>query len=292
MYDYLSVGANPYRANSVLLTNIQRFSLHDGPGIRTTVFLKGCSLRCPWCSNPENLVAVPEPYVKDGQTGTYGVYMTCEEIYDEVMKDKAFYGSGSYSWTKEFSEDKGEIKTGAELDALPGGVTFSGGEALLQIDKLEPLLKQLKAEHIHMTTETCLFVPIDKLELAMRYIDLFYVDMKFLDKSLCMNVLHGDLELYLSNLDILFSADVPVVIRIPVISGYTDIEENRNLVLQLLEKYRPLKVELIKEHDLGYSKYVSLSLSAPNYKGVSDEVMDEYKKRIERLGLVAQVCKI
>ena len=75
----------------ILITNIQRFSLHDGPGIRTTVFCKGCSLRCPWCANPENLEPRSEDYVKDGVPGTYGRYISCEELLQEVMKDEMFY---------------------------------------------------------------------------------------------------------------------------------------------------------------------------------------------------------
>lgn len=90
----------------MLITNIQRFSLHDGPGIRTTVFMKGCSLRCPWCSNPENLNPYPEKYTKKGINGIYGREYTCDEVYYEIIKDRAFYGSD-------------------------GGVTFSGGRSLI-----------------------------------------------------------------------------------------------------------------------------------------------------------------
>lgn len=77
--------------NEIILTNIQRFSLHDGPGIRTTVFLKGCSLQCPWCSNPENLKPYLQVYVKDGVLGVYGKYYTQEGLLHECLKDKAFY---------------------------------------------------------------------------------------------------------------------------------------------------------------------------------------------------------
>ena len=85
----------------MLITNIQRFSLHDGPGIRTTVFLKGCSIKCPWCSNPENIKNYPEVYYKDGVKGIYGKEFSLDEIYAEIVKDRVFY------------EDN-------------GGVTFSG----------------------------------------------------------------------------------------------------------------------------------------------------------------------
>lgn len=132
----------------MLITNIQRFSLHDGPGIRTTVFMKGCSLRCPWCSNPENLNPYPEKYIKKGINGIYGREYTCDEVYDEIIKDKAFYGSD-------------------------GGVTFSGGEALLQVDSILPLVRRLREQKITTAVETCLFVPSEKLKEIIPYIDFF-----------------------------------------------------------------------------------------------------------------------
>jgi len=260
----------------ILLTNIQRFSLHDGPGIRTTIFLKGCSIRCPWCSNPENLKHCPEPYVKDDVPGIYGRYLTCDEVYHEIMKDKIFYQIGG---------------TGKGLNALPGGVTFSGGEALLQITVLEPLLERLISEGIHLAVESSLFVSTDKLVAAMKYFNLFYVDMKILDKKRCRETEHGDLELYMENLDILFRSGLPIVVRVPVIGGYTDGEENRKEVVRLIRKYRPDKVELIKEHDLGMSKYVSLSMPVPEYRGVSDELVERYRMEIEKTGVTVQICR-
>ena len=77
--------------SKVMITNIQRFSLHDGPGIRTTVFLKGCSLRCPWCCNPENIKPDTQKYIKDDIEKFYGTEMTLKELYDEIIKDKDFY---------------------------------------------------------------------------------------------------------------------------------------------------------------------------------------------------------
>ena len=270
--------------NNPLITNIQRFSLHDGPGIRITVFLKGCSLRCPWCSNPENLNLFPEKYNKNGTEGIYGVYMSCDDIYNELMKDKAFYG--------EFS--RGNLNNISllveELDNLPGGITFSGGEPLLHINKLEPILKKLYDSNTHITVETCLFVKKEKLKLAIQYIDLFYVDIKMLDKDNCKTILYGNLNQYLQNLKILFESNKPVVFRIPVIGGYTDGEENRRKVIELLEVYHPIKVELIKEHNLGESKYVSLGERVPNYNGVSDELIEKYKTEIENIGIPVQVC--
>ena len=103
----------------MIVTNIQHFCLHDGDGIRTTVFLKGCSLRCPWCANPENINMNIEKYVEKLNNKeiekNYGFNITIDELYSEIVKDKNFYSNG-------------------------GGVTFSGGEPILQINELEDLL--------------------------------------------------------------------------------------------------------------------------------------------------------
>jgi len=265
----------------ILLTNIQRFSLHDGPGIRTTVFTKGCSLRCPWCSNPENMNMIQESYIKDGIKGVYGKYMSCVEIFNEVMKDKGFYGE----WDK-----RGILPE--DLQNLSGGVTFSGGEALLQADKLEPLWQRLKEENIHIAIETALMVSAQFVELAMKYIDLFYVDIKVPETKKFRMIIGGDLKKYLENVDYLFTAKKPVVFRIPVIGGYTDSEENRAAVIDIIKKYQPLKVELIKGHNLSNSKYRSLGRKIPEYHEVYDGFMEEYQKMVQELGIESKVCKI
>lgn len=279
----------------IILTNIQRFSLHDGPGIRTTVFLKGCSLCCPWCSNPENLSTSIQTYIKDNQTGIYGLYYDTNSLYIEVMKDKSFY---------ETNINGHDINK--NIACFPGGVTFSGGECLLQIQQLEELLKKLNKEHIHITIESSLFITEKKLLKAIKYADLFYVDVKILDEKKCKNYLHGQLSIYLSNLNLLMYSGKYVVIRIPVIGGYTDGKDNRKKVADLLKLYikdnrvNLLKVELIKEHNLGISKYKSLAAcnkgySIPDYKGVTDEFMEIYKKEIIDSigdGIPVEVCKI
>lgn len=276
-----------------LITNIQRFSLHDGPGIRTTVFLKGCSLRCPWCSNPENLVAEKQNYIKDSIKGSYGEDYTSSQLYEEIIKDKAFY-EGEYHNIEDLQADH------RLLDKLPGGVTFSGGECLLQVRLLEELLKRLREENVHTAVETCLFVNEEQLVLAMKYIDLFYVDMKILNQEKCKTILKGNLQQYLSNLGKLFTYNKPVIIRVPVIGGYTDGCENRRSVVELLQKYKEkvIKVELIKEHNLGLNKYQSLinagnNIELPDYLGVADELMETYKNDIVTgTGLWTEVCEI
>lgn len=273
--------------NQILLTNIQRFSLHDGPGIRTTVFLKGCSLRCPWCSNPENLLSFPQSYCSNGVEGVYGRYYTCEELIRECLKDKVFY-EGDLA-----HPDMWNVKEAFLLKRLPGGVTFSGGECLLQMDPLYQVCEALHKEEVHIAAETCLFCPESDLELAIRFVDLFYVDMKILNAEGCREVEKGDLQQYLNNLDLLMKSGRAVVIRVPVIGGFTDTPENRDSVKKLIEKYRKniLKIELIKEHNLGESKYRSLNLQS-SYRGVTDEQMKEYLEELSDLEILTEICKI
>lgn len=280
-------------SNRIFLTNVQRFSLHDGPGIRTTVFLKGCSLRCPWCSNPENLVPLPQCYVKDGIKGCYGKYFNAEELIQECLKDKAFYIG------KLTNPTHWVISNSKDIDLLPGGVTFSGGEALLQIDALIPVIIGLHNSGVHIAVETCLFVPPKNLQAALEFVDLFYVDTKILDAERCNALEKGNLDCYLSNLDTLFEwrdkkgRNKPVVIRIPVIGSYTDTPDNRNAVKMLLKTYKNsiLKIELIKEHNLGESKYKSLGM-LPDYHGVEDGLMELYKAELETLGILTEICCI
>ena len=290
---FIDVRMDAMEEKNILITNIQRFSLHDGPGIRTTVFLKGCSIHCPWCSNPETIKPEPEKYLKNGIEGIYGKFYSVSELVKECLKDQKFY-DGKLS-----SRDLWNITRPEQIDQLPGGVTFSGGEALLQMEKLVPVCSLLHYNDIHIAVETCLFVPRSNLSLALDYIDFFYIDMKILNEARCKKVEHGNLNLYLDNLNTLLSWKdkegnyKPVVIRIPVIGSYTAISENREAVKKLVCKYkdRILKVEMIKEHSLAENKYRSLNMTM-DYHGVDDELMENYKTELINLGIMIEVCKI
>lgn len=281
----------------ILVTNIQRFSLHEGPGIRTQCFLKGCSLRCPWCSNPENVRGQPEPYIKDGVKGTYGKYISLDDLYTELIKDRLFYGE-----SKNFC-----INSAADMRKLPGGVTFSGGECLLQMEQLEPLLIRLRDNHIHMIIESCLFASSKQLSIAISYIDFFYVDIKIMDGQRCRDVLCGDISTYLLNLDMLLASGKPVVFRIPVIGGYTDDNDNQIEVVRLIKRYgnskNIIKIELMKEHCLGMEKWKSLkacddkrsnneTYQLPDYKGVSEDIMQQYYDKLAETGIPVEICRV
>lgn len=280
--------------SDILVTNIQRFSLHDGPGIRTTVFLKGCSISCPWCSNPENILPKIQEYKIGEKTDVYGKWYTAEELLQACLKDRKFYGGNLLS-LQDWGVDRFD-----ELVLLPGGVTFSGGECLLQMPALIDLCESLHSENIHIAIETSLYAPIENLKMSLPYIDLFYVDIKILSPQLCKSVERADVNVFLSNLEYLLTWSnakgqrKPVVIRIPVIGTYTDSDEHFSDVEELLMKYkeRILKIELIKEHNLAESKYHSLNL-VPDYHGVDDSKMHAFKLRLENaLGLPVEICKV
>ena len=250
----------------VIVTNIQRFSLQDGPGIRTTVFLKGCNLRCPWCSNPENLKFEIEEYCTEEEKGTYGYEVSLEQLYKEIIKDKQYY----------------------ETD---GGVTFSGGECLFQFKRLEPLLKELKANNINICVETALTVPTEMLSIALKYVDLFYVDMKILDE-LASEKIKGNVELYKRNLHKLDESNKKYIIRIPLVIGYTYTEKNIKCILELLEKLKPLKVEIFKVHNLAEKKYKSLKMNQFHADDFEEDKIKGFKDKIEKVGINCDFIKI
>ena len=192
---------------SVRITNIQRFSLHDGPGIRTTVFLKGCNLHCPWCCNPENIDFNIEHYVENGLEKDFGYDIDLEDLEREILKDLAFYDNGK------------------------GGVTFSGGEPLLQIEKIIPLLESLKSKNINICFETSLSVDKTLVLMMLDYADSIYIDIKSLDKNIYLAYTGAPNDQVIDNLAFL-SKTCPekVTIRIPLIPGYNDVTDQQHTV--------------------------------------------------------------
>ena len=273
------------------ITNIQRFSLHDGPGIRITIFFKGCALRCPWCANPENLDPQIQAYDYEGSSGVYGKKYSEDELFGIIKKDKAFY-------TGRLSQDQWGITEAKDIDGLPGGVTLSGGEPLLVLDNLESLIRRLNAERIHVCMETSLYAPMENAILALELIDFFFIDFKILDEKGFRDVMKGDISIFRKNLDIIAqNGKKPIIIRIPIIGGFTDKENNIEKIQSMLKKYigmglNVLKVELLKEHHLGLSKYKSLGYPLPEYGGVSEERMLEVKNSLQIIGIPIEICTI
>lgn len=250
----------------VIVSSIQRFCLHDGLGIRTTVFFKGCNLKCPWCSNPENLKFDIEDYEYEHEKGVYGYEITLEDLEKEILKDKEYYENN-------------------------GGVTFSGGECLLQFNKIEPLLMNLKEKGINICVETSLMVPTEMVNIAIKYVDEFIVDIKILEKTNVYKI-NGDLKLYKENIQKLFNNDCNITFRIPLVPEYIVTKENIEEIISFLKQYRPEKVEIFKIHRLGEKKYKTLGKKMPEFLEILDKQINEIKYEIENLGIKVEYCKI
>jgi pyruvate formate lyase activating enzyme len=250
-----------------LVSNIQRMCMQDGPGIRTTVFMKGCGIHCPWCSNPENLSFEAEEYTRSDGKGVYGSSYSIDEIYREIIKDKDYWGSD-------------------------GGVTFSGGEALMHVDFLRELFQRLKDQEIHLAVETSLFVPEKLVREALEYIDFFYVDIKILNAEKCGILLGGDSMLYRGNVDILIHSGKSICFRIPCSERYTLQEDNKELILEFVRQYQQIPIEIFKLHRMGESKYRSLGKRMIEDYECVDTVFMEFFESLKQQGNQVSVIRL
>lgn len=253
---------------SVRITNIQRFSLHDGPGIRTTVFLKGCNLHCPWCCNPENIDFNIEHYVENGLEKDFGYDIDLEDLEREVLKDEAFYDNGK------------------------GGVTFSGGEPLLQIEKMIPLLESLKSKDINICFETALSVDEKLVLIALDYADFIYIDIKSISDTSLTGL---DWETYLNNIELVDNSSIKkenIVFRIPLNYECTLNEDNLIKIFSLLKSYPDFNVEIFKTHNLAETKYNHLDKQFKSFKQVSDEDMDNVLNRIRKINKNSRIISL
>lgn len=255
------------KEDKILVGNIQRFCVNDGPGIRTTVFLKGCSLKCPWCSNPENIKPIIEYYIENELSKSFGKYYSSDELFNLIMKDILYYDSD-------------------------GGVTFSGGEPLLQSKRLIYLLKKLRKENINICFETSLNVANENLIDIIDYVDLFYVDIKILDKNVLKSKLNGNIDNYYKNIETLFKNNKKIIFRIPLVYEYTYTKPNTRLILNFLKKYKPVKVEIFSVHNLGEKKYKLLDLNYQRFNKISGDDLTYLCNSIKKLNIDCTIEKI
>ncbi len=240
--------------------NLQKFSIHDGAGIRTDVFFQGCNLRCGWCSNPESQPMEPLP-------GEKVTKYTVDELVRELLKDKPFY------------------------DESGGGVTLTGGEALLYPEFVLALTEALHREGVQVAIETAACIPEEIFARVLAAVDFAYLDLKHYDDGKHRAGTGVGLDLILRNISAALRSDTPVVIRIPVIPGYNDGESDIAGFVALMNEMGAKDVQLLPFHQLGESKYRRLGLSYA-YDGVrqmKNADVSALAGALERAGLNVQI---
>ena len=259
-----------------MIFDIQRNSFVDGPGIRTTVFFKGCNLRCRWCHNPESQSFEKQMmFYKDKCTGCG----KCREVCPNHLQSCDFCGKCELYCPAEARKICGREYTPAEVLAevikdkafyenSGGGVTFSGGECMLQLDFLCEILEKCKSAGIHTAVDTAGNVPWKSFEKILPFTDLFLYDIKAFGAELHRKGTGVSNELILENLKNL-SGRSDIIIRIPVIGGYNDNDEEIRQIADFLKQIKIIKVELLPYHAMGEHKYTALgrnpeSFNVPN----------------------------
>ncbi len=264
------------------VTDIVRGSFHDGPGIRTVVFLQGCSLRCSWCHNPETWSARPVPlFYPDRCLGCgacggsaertdrcrFGARVlssnekTAEAVMDVIRKDRPFYSTG-------------------------GGVTFSGGEPCCQPDFLLALLKQCQAEAIPAAIETSLNYPIDMLKTVLPFLTVLMADLKLADSERHRRATGVSNELILKNFTALQTVPLPIIVRTPLVAGVNDDDANIEQTIGILKPLKTLMYyELLRYQPLGQEKVKALGRTCPTFQAPSDERVRHLCRKVRDAGL-------
>jgi len=279
-----------YRNANVMkatIFDIERNSFVDGPGIRTTVFFKGCNLCCAWCHNPESQSLRPQMmFYKDKCTGCGKCIEKCPNALEkcELCGKCTLYcpHDAREICGKEYTVDgvmREILKDKAFYDNSGGGVTFSGGECMLQIDFLEEILKECKRNGIHTAVDTAGHVPFERFEQIISYTDLFLYDVKCFDSDKHKKYTGVGNERILSNLKKLLRMDKTVWVRIPIVPGVNDSDSEMKEIKNYLDSYgHPEKVELLPYHAMGEHKYTALGKEVQTFSVPSEEKMSQLKK--------------
>lgn len=305
------------RSVTTTVFNIQTYCIHDGPGIRVTVFVKGCPLRCTWCANPESNLNKPQMmFYKDKCTGCGRCVETCPKHAIEIRETENGYraytdrsvcadcGACVKNCPAEAREIAGEImdvQTALDrvladklfLDTSGGGMTISGGECLACPDFAENLLMAAHEEGLSTAVESSVFAVPEIIDRVYDHVDLALCDIKHMDpekhkeytgvgnEQILKNIIHINQDLY-----------VPVWVRVPIIPGHNDSDENIDAVARFVSENltKDTRVCLLPYHRLGESKNESLghemdwSIEIP-----SDEHMKHLKEIVESYGITTQI---
>ena len=293
------------------IINIQKYSIHDGPGIRTTVFFKGCPLNCLWCHNPESQNPSPEiMFFEERCTGCgscvkvctskaikfiggspvidtckcnlcgkcsdlclsnarelVGKDITVKHLMSEIVKDEVFYEESN------------------------GGVTFSGGEPLMYADYLVNVLKFCKDKNIHTTIDTSGYATFEQFEKIIDKVDLILFDIKHMNNEKHLEYTGVSNTVILENLKVLSERGSNIYIRMPIIAGINDDDENIDKAVDFLSKLNIIQVNLLPYHKMGMDKYRRLNMQykLSGEETPTEEVMNQIAEKFKKAGIKIKI---
>jgi len=290
-----------------VIFDVKRFSIHDGPGIRSTVFFKGCPLTCAWCHNPESQSIKPELIFRPSRC------LACGECVDACPHEAIQFIDGRIVQDWNLCQVNGacvgvcypgareiigkQISPEAVVQELTqdrvfyqasgGGVTISGGEPLAQPDFLKEILSLCKKEDLSTALDTCGAVDWEDLEDQLPFLDLVLYDLKIIDDTLHKEYTGVSNRQILENFRRLLEYEVDVSVRRPVIPGVNDSEEEIGQLCKYLEgKNDRIKIDLLPYHSLSQDKYLRLGRGkeSSEWQTPSPDLMDRIKKQLEEFG--------
>jgi pyruvate formate lyase activating enzyme len=283
--------------NTALIFSIQKFSIHDGPGIRTTIFFKGCPLSCQWCHNPESQSYHKEILInqegcslcgqceihcsrgaiqrnKDGIFHDESKCNACEVCMDHCVNNAREVAGKEYTVPELMREI---IKDKAFYQESNGGVTLSGGECMVQIDFVQEVVQECKRQGISVAIDTCGYAPKESFLRIVEDVDLFLYDVKLLDSNLHQQYTGRDNSLILDNLKLLSHQGAVIYLRLPLIEGINTKDEHIQQVLDFIHDLTIDQVSLLPYHHMGKIKYKRLNLEYPfvNFSSPSEDRLIE-----------------
>ncbi|MDA3847847.1 MAG: glycyl-radical enzyme activating protein [Vallitaleaceae bacterium] len=297
---------------SLLVIDIERFAIHDGPGIRTTVFLQGCPLHCLWCSNPES------QHIKSRLLFNESKCIGCGKCYDACDYNAIEFANNRPEFFREkcvgcrrceeacptsaihFSSKKMSPQEVLDIvlrdkdyfERTSGGITISGGEAFVQFEGFYELLKISKLAGIHTAVETCGEYDISLIEKTLPYLDLFLFDLKHVDGNKLKEFTGGNLDIILGNIQyIAKNAPEKLQVRVPIIPGFN---HNEDAIKQIFNKALDIGVKsimLLPYHTLGMDKYKQLDRKYPLEckKSLSKNILERYIGLGKTLGIDVRI---
>lgn len=291
--------------------NIQKYSVHDGPGIRTTVFFKGCPLKCWWCHNPESQSIKHEiMFFEERCTGCGVCVKRCsqkaieiKEGYPVLDEEKCLLcGKCADFCPNNAKEQVGKDITVQELmkeimkdevfyNESGGGVTFSGGEPLIHTEFLNEVLKLCKTRGIHTTVDTSGYALWENIDKIADKVNLFLYDLKFMDNEKHKKYIGVENVVILENLKRLSDIGANIYIRMPIIAGINDDDFHIDESIKFISKLNISQVNLLPYHKMGMDKYKRLKMEykLSGMEKPSDEKMEEIKEKFKKNGIKVEI---